>query len=117
MINISVLPLTQAELRHTYTLAIAAIGFEQRGRFAFGTVPFSCNVRLAIKFSDRQFHDFSQNSDFFGRLQYRTVPADLAEVRATVRKALAGGSTTEERTVLVDISSLNRAHIAAICYE
>jgi hypothetical protein len=119
-INYRIKPLTEASLLDGYAMSIGAIGFETRARYAYSKLLVPSARKLALRFNDRQVHDFIENESFFINKGFKISNASTESLRKEIREAassLAANSTKERISCLVDISSMTRAHIASICYE
>lgn len=113
-------PLDGDALLPQYDIALGAIGFEARARFAHSELRANAKIRTAIRFSDRQIHEFAANDAFFADAGFVAIEADPASVRthlAAHLSTLARDESHGEISIIVDISSLTREHIAIICYE
>jgi hypothetical protein len=113
-------PLDRDALLPEYDIALGAIGFEARARFAYSELTAQAKIRSAIRFSDRRIHDFAANDAFFADAGFASIEADPSAVRTYLATRLAALAQEESHggiSILVDISSLTRQHIAIICYE
>jgi hypothetical protein len=112
--------LTERELLKQYTLSLGAIGYEARARYAFSKLGKLSKTNLALRFNDRQVHDFHKNDAFFNDMGFTLINAATECFRQEFRKMLstiAKESPKGKISCIVDISSITRAHIAIICYE
>jgi hypothetical protein len=107
--------LGKAVKNQKYDLAIGAIGYERRARYAVNSLTPQSDAKFALEFDDRQEHDFNKNRNAFNKAGFKIVPAQSGALREVILEWWRQLPRTAD--VWVDISSLTRPLIATICYE
>ena len=100
----------------TYDFALATVGYESRARHFFQKFQGRVKNGTVCMFEEQQMLDYKANEDFFKVRKFKPIAASTTAVRAwatEVFKIPENGTIS----VLVDISSMNRNLIAAVCFH
>jgi hypothetical protein len=116
--NIRVFPF-ERECAEGYSFALGAIGYESRARYFFESKSPSLLNKAVCAFSEQNVLSYDANTKYFCDQGFSTFTDTHDGIRnwiASIKGNLTGDGQTP-RTIVVDISSMTRLLISAICYE
>jgi hypothetical protein len=105
-----------ADVRASYDLAIATIGYEDRSSYFWRTVRPTAASLFAFGFAENEVLSFEKNLAFYNEAGFSVDRPDGAQYRTAVEAALLASAPDRDVTrVVIDISSLTRDRIAVAC--
>lgn len=117
--NLKINPLSENSILQNYHFAAVCVGYESRARHAFEKRAIDAHSKAMFVFSEQRVLDFQRNFDFFKKHEFKETDATVNAIRAWVNDfgKLAIHDHLDTISVIVDISSMSRLLIGAICFE
>jgi hypothetical protein len=102
-----------------YDLFMAAVGYEERGRYISETLRPNARSRFAAAFADRHVHSFEENWSWFHEAGFAPEEVTDGAFPEWLRRALSSsvGEADGGSRYCFDVSSLSRYRIAVIVSE